>query len=135
MLFHCQKAKHCFKNNFTDPLHPRREQFGFIPTHRLSSLKHLLNSSWCIQPKDSQAFQVYILSFIPLWVLYNMFYIIRHYCSLHRVRQPGTKTPFGMIVTHRFANNQSNLASQRNRHGSSKRRRRGGSESEEDSDS
>ena len=25
--------------------------------------------------------------------------VIRYYCPLHRVRQPGTKTPFGMIVT------------------------------------
>ena len=31
-----------------------------------------------------------------------IFYIFRHYCPLHRVRQPGTKTPFGMIATLRL---------------------------------
>ena len=27
-----------------------------------------------------------------------IYYFIRYYCPLHRVWQPGTKTPFGMIV-------------------------------------
>jgi hypothetical protein len=31
-----------------------------------------------------------------------IFDIIRYYCPLHRVRQPGTKTPFGMIATLRL---------------------------------
>ena len=123
----------CLKITLADPLHPRPEQFEFIRTYRLSLLKHLLNNSRFIRPKDSPAFQVYIKFYN---IMHTMtLYIIRYYCPLNRARQSGTKTPLGKIVIWDYKKKQSNSTTQRNRHGSGKRRRRGDSESEDDSDS
>ena len=57
------ETKYCFKNNLTcksDPLHPRRELFEFIPTSRLSWLKLLQNNSWSTRLKGFPACLVYI---------------------------------------------------------------------------